>query len=47
MTKILTIFAGLVLALTLAACGNKEVSFDTLELQRAVANDNSRYNAQK
>lgn len=31
----------------LAACGDDKVSFDTLELQRAVANDNSRYNAQK
>lgn len=27
--------------------GNKKVSFDTLELQRAVANDNSQFNAQK
>lgn len=32
---------------TLTACGNDKVSFDTLETQRAVANDNSRYNAQK
>lgn len=31
----------------LAACGEDKVSFDTLETQRAVANDNSRYNAQK
>lgn len=31
----------------LCACSDDKVSFDTLELQRAVANDNSRYNAQK
>ncbi len=33
----------------LSACGSgdKVVSFDTLELQRATANDNSRYNATK
>lgn len=33
--------------LGLTACGEDKVSFDTLETQRAVANDNSRYNAQK
>lgn len=33
-------------AIALAACGEKEVSFDTLELQRSVANENSRFNAQ-
>jgi hypothetical protein len=43
MKTIITIAA--VLALT--ACGDKEVSFDTLETQRSIANDNSRYNAQK
>lgn len=34
------------LSFVLIACG-QNVSFDTLETQRAVANDNSRYNAQK
>jgi hypothetical protein len=34
-------------ALCLTACGEDKVSFDTLELQRQIANDNSRYNAQK
>lgn len=34
-------------ALILAACGKNEVSFDTLETQRSIANDNSKYNAQK
>jgi hypothetical protein len=33
--------------LALSACGKSEVSFDTLETQRGIANDNSRYNAQK
>lgn len=34
-------------ALTLsAACGDKEVSFDTLELARATAKSNAEYNAQ-
>ena len=40
-----TIF-NLIVATLLAACGDK-VSFDTLELQRAIANDNSAYNAKK
>lgn len=35
-----------VMAIMLTACG-KDVSFDTLETQRSIANDNSRYNAQK
>lgn len=41
--------AGVLLAvLALAGCfGSDKVSFDTLETQRAIANDNSRYNAQK
>ena len=34
-------------AVFLTACGDDGVSFETLETQRAVANDNSRYNAQK
>lgn len=33
--------------LALTACGDDKVSFETLETQRSVANDNSRYNAQK
>lgn len=34
--------------LLFTACGNgKNVSFDTLETQRAVANENSKFNAQK
>ena len=31
----------------LTGCGEDKVSFDTLETSRAVANDNSKYNAQK
>ena len=34
-------------AFMLTACQEEKVSFDTLETQRSVANDNSRYNAQK
>jgi len=37
----------IIIAAALTACGKDEVSFDTLETQRAIANDNSRYNAQK
>jgi hypothetical protein len=44
--KLMAILAVLC-ALFLAACGEEKVSFDTLELQRSVANDNARYNAQK
>jgi hypothetical protein len=44
-------FAFVAVALALAflttACGEDKVSFDTLELQRSVANENSRFNAQK
>ena len=36
-----------VTAALMTGCGDKEVSFDTLETQRSIANDNSRYNAQK
>lgn len=32
---------------TLTGCGEDKVSFETLETQRSVANENSRYNAQK
>ena len=45
-TRLLISLASAAVLLTLAACGN-EASFDTVETQRAVANDNSRYNAQK
>lgn len=45
--KFITTIATLIAAVALAACGQKEASFDTVELQRSVANDNSRYNAQK
>ena len=41
------LFAVIVFASLTSGCGDAKVSFDTLELQRAVANDNSRYNAQK
>ncbi len=44
--KLMAILAVLC-AVFLAACGQQEVSFDTLETQRSVANENSRYNAQK
>jgi len=46
MKTVITITA-IFAAVTLAACGKQEVSFDTLETQRSIANDNSRYNAQK
>lgn len=41
--------AAVALASSLSACSGRteQVSFDTLELQRNVANDNSRFNAQK
>jgi hypothetical protein len=41
------VFIAATVALLLTACGDKGVSFDTLETQRSIANDNSRYNAQK
>lgn len=41
-----TTITALLCTLALAACSGK-VSFDTLETQRSIANDNSRYNAQK
>lgn len=41
-----TILAAVAAIAMLAACSEK-ASFDTLELQRSVANDNSRFNAQK
>jgi hypothetical protein len=46
MKKFTSLFLAVAAALILTACGDK-VSFDTLELQRSVANDNSRFNAQK
>lgn len=42
-----TTITAIIIAAALTACGDKEVSFDTLETQRSIANDNSRYNAQK
>lgn len=36
-----------VASLGLAACGGDKVSFDTLETARGVANENSKFNAQK
>ncbi len=42
-----TMILAAVAALTLTACGDDKVSFDTLETQRSIANDNSRFNAQK
>lgn len=42
----LTLTAALAATLVLVACGDQGVSFETLETQRAVANANSRYNAQ-
>lgn len=45
--KFITTIATLIAAVSLAACGDKQVSFETLETQRSIANDNSRYNAQK
>ena len=41
-----TLILAAVAALALTACGDDGVSFETLETQRAVANANSRYNAQ-
>ena len=47
MKHIWTLFLLVIATLGLAACGEDKVSFDTLETQRSIANDNSRYNAQK
>lgn len=41
------IIAAIFGVIALVGCSADKVSFDTLETQRAVANDNSRYNAQK
>ena len=42
----LTIVAAIIAASLLAACGSKDVSFDTLETNRANAKSNAEYNAQ-
>lgn len=42
-----TVLIALLASAFLVACGEDKVSFDTLETQRSIANDNSRYNAQK
>lgn len=44
---IITAILAVISAFLLAACGGDKVSFDTLETQRSVANENSRFNAQK
>lgn len=44
--SILSLALAAALAVTLAACGSKDVSFDTLELARATAKTNAEYNAQ-
>ena len=41
-----TLIAALALSLALAACGQKDVSFDTLETARTQAKANAEYNAQ-
>lgn len=46
-TKISLTLATLLAALTLAACGNDDVSFDALEVERTTANANSHYTAVK
>lgn len=38
---------GVAILLALAACGQKDVSFDTLEEAKSVARDNALFNAQK
>lgn len=43
----LTALTAVLSAFLIVACSGEKVSFDTLETQRAIANDNSRYNAQK
>jgi hypothetical protein len=48
-TRIIGSLIGIALAASLTACGapDEKVSFDTLETQRAIANDNGRFNALK
>jgi hypothetical protein len=42
------IATGMILAaILLSACGKSQVTFATLETQRGIANDNSKFNAQK
>jgi hypothetical protein len=45
--KFIAILAAVVATLALSACAEKQVSFDALETQRTVANENSSYNAKK
>lgn len=45
--KNIRIRLALVALVALAACSNDKVSFETLETNRAVANENSAYNAKK
>lgn len=47
MKTIWTYSIALLCAFFLVACGDDKVSFETLELQRATANENSRFNAQR
>jgi hypothetical protein len=47
MKRMKTLLLSLAIASTLAACGDDKVSFETLETNRAVANENSAYNAKK
>lgn len=48
MKKLITIGIAIFAASILAACGDKEnVSFDQLETQRSIANENSKFNATK
>lgn len=43
----LTLTLSLIAALFLVACADEKVGFETLELQRSIANENARFNAQK
>lgn len=46
-TKYIMIASIVALGTLVTACGRKEVSFEALEIQRGIANDNSKFNAQK
>lgn len=46
-TKLTITLAATVFTLTLSGCSKNEASFSQVEANRAVANDNSRFNAQK
>jgi len=45
--KISALLVSLLLAVSLTACGNKNVSFDTLEEAKGTARDNALFNAQR